>query len=114
MSKKRRQHSAQYKFQIAVEAARAEKTVSQIASEHNIHPNQVSQWKRQLLESGPEVDVAVRAVQVSCECEGERQCGSSLGNLDGDCGRVSARVRHHAFRVRCLPASGCPITSAVE
>ena len=46
MTKKRRQHSAQYEFQIALEAARREKTVSQIASEHNIHPNQVSQWKR--------------------------------------------------------------------
>ena len=55
MTKKRRQHSAQYKFQIALEAARREKTVSQIASEHNIHPNQVSQWKRQLLDSGAEV-----------------------------------------------------------
>ncbi len=55
MSQKRRQHSAEYKFRIALEAARGEKTVSQIASEHNIHPNQVGQWKRRLLESGPEV-----------------------------------------------------------
>ena len=55
MSKKRRQHSAQYKFQVALEATKGEKTVSQIGSIHNVHPNQVSQWKRQLLENGADV-----------------------------------------------------------
>jgi len=55
MTEKRRQHNAQYKFRIALEAAKGEKTVSQIASEHNVHPTQVRAWKRQLLESGPAV-----------------------------------------------------------
>ena len=52
MSQQRRSFSAQFKFQIALEAARGTKTLSELASQHQVHPNQISQWKRQLLEEG--------------------------------------------------------------
>lgn len=52
MAKKRKRYSAQFKFQVALEAVKGLKTVNQLASEHELHPNQVSQWKRQLLEEG--------------------------------------------------------------
>jgi len=38
MTKKRRQHTAQFKFRVALEAASEAKTVSQIASEYEVHP----------------------------------------------------------------------------
>jgi putative transposase len=52
MSKKRMRYSAQFKFQLALEAAKGLKTINELASEHSVHPNQVSEWKRQLLEAG--------------------------------------------------------------
>jgi len=52
LTKKRKRYSAQFKFQVALEAIKGLKTVNQLASEHQLHPNQVSQWKRQLLEEG--------------------------------------------------------------
>lgn len=52
MTKKRKRYSAQFKFQVALEAIKGLKTVNQLASEHELHPNQVSQWKRQLLAEG--------------------------------------------------------------
>lgn len=52
MSKKRTRYSAQFKFQLALEAAKGLKTIHELASEHGVHPNQVSEWKRQLLEVG--------------------------------------------------------------
>jgi putative transposase len=52
MSKQRRRHSAEFKFQVALEAAKESKTISELASEHAVHPNQISQWKRQLLDEG--------------------------------------------------------------
>lgn len=55
MSKKRRQYSGRYKFQIALEAAKGNKTLSELASETGVHPNQISSWKRQLLEGGGEL-----------------------------------------------------------
>ena len=52
MSKQRHRYSAQFKFQLALEAAKGLKTINELASEHGVHPNQVSEWKRQLLEVG--------------------------------------------------------------
>jgi transposase-like protein len=52
MSKQRRRYSAQFKFQLALEAAKGLKTINELASEHGVHPTQVSDWKRQLLEGG--------------------------------------------------------------
>ena len=53
MSKKRRQYSPEYKFKVALEAARETRTLAVMASEEHIHPNQISQWKGVLLDEGP-------------------------------------------------------------
>ena len=55
MSKKRRQYSAKYKFQVALEAVKGQKTISELASEHSLHPNQIRDWKRKLMEEGADV-----------------------------------------------------------
>jgi transposase-like protein len=55
MRKKRNNYSAQFKFQVALEAAKGLKTINQLSSEHGVHPNQVSQWKRQVLDEGATV-----------------------------------------------------------
>jgi putative transposase len=55
MSKKRRQYSAKYKFQVALEAAKGQKTISELASEHSIHPNQIREWKQKLMNEGDNV-----------------------------------------------------------
>jgi len=51
MRKPRRNHSAAFKARIALEAIRGEKTVAEIAAHHEVHPNQVTTWKTQALES---------------------------------------------------------------
>lgn len=58
MSKQRRRFNADFKFRVALEAAKGQQTISELAGKHNLHPNQISQWKRQLLEEG--VDVFAR------------------------------------------------------
>jgi putative transposase len=55
MSTKRIRHTAKFKFQIAVEAIKPDKTINQLASEHQLHPSQISQWKKQLLEQGSDI-----------------------------------------------------------
>ena len=52
MAKKRQQYSNDFKFKIALEAVKEVKTVSQIAAEHNLHPTQIGNWKKQLLGEG--------------------------------------------------------------
>ena len=55
MARKRRKHSAQFKFKVALVAAKGNRTINEIASEYNLHPNQVSNWKKQLMTEGPVV-----------------------------------------------------------
>ena len=55
MAKSKRTHSAQFKFRVALEALGEAKTVSQIASEYEVHPTLVRQWKKRLQEGGAEI-----------------------------------------------------------
>lgn len=52
MTKKRRRYSAEFKFQVALDAAKGLKTLNELAGEHGVHPNQISQWKGELLAGG--------------------------------------------------------------
>jgi transposase-like protein len=54
MGKHRRQFSAGLKAKIAVEAIKGQRTVQEIASSYGVHPNQVTNWKKQLLDFSPE------------------------------------------------------------
>jgi putative transposase len=51
----RRHHDAAFKAKVALEAIKGEKTMAQIASEFGVHPNQIRQWRRHLLEMLPGV-----------------------------------------------------------
>jgi transposase len=51
----RRTHSPEFKARVAMEAISGRKTLQEIAAEHAIHPIQVSQWKKQLLESASDL-----------------------------------------------------------
>ena len=55
MSKTRRNHSPQFKAKVAVEALQGEKTVHEIAAKYQVHPTQVTQWRRQLIDQAADV-----------------------------------------------------------
>jgi transposase-like protein len=55
MAKRRKRYSPDLKFRVALEAARGQETINELASRHGVHPNQIGQWKRQLLEQGAQV-----------------------------------------------------------
>jgi transposase len=50
MSKKRRKFTAEFKARVALNALSGEHTLSELASKYGVHPNQVSQWKKQAKE----------------------------------------------------------------
>lgn len=55
MKNKRRNHNAAFKAKVALAAVKSDKTIAELASEYEVHPNQITQWKKQLLESVPEL-----------------------------------------------------------
>ena len=52
---RRKQYDSQFKAQVALEAIKNQQTLAQIASEYGVHPNQVSQWKKQVLDQLPQL-----------------------------------------------------------
>ena len=55
MATKRRQFTAKFKAEVAMEALRGDRPIQAIAAKHAVHPNQVSGWKRQAQEGLREV-----------------------------------------------------------
>jgi transposase-like protein len=55
MKRQRKQYSADLKAKIAVEAVKGQRTMQEIASHYSVHPSQVTQWKKQLLECAGDI-----------------------------------------------------------
>lgn len=83
MAKKRRQHNAEFKAKIALEALKGIEPVHAIAAKHEIHPVQVSQWKQQLAARLPEV-FARKPGHAGRRRQGARRRTVSQGRPAGD------------------------------
>jgi transposase-like protein len=75
--RQRRTHSATFKAQVAVAALRGDKTIAEVAEKFEVHPNQVTAWKAQLIER-------------SSEAFGEKADGyAGSGLCDRFCSKIS-------------------------
>ena len=84
MSVQRKRHTAQFKFQIAVEAIKNDQTINQLASKQGLHPSQISQWKRQLLEEGATVFSTTTAHQLQQQEAVQAELYEQIGRLKMD------------------------------
>jgi putative transposase len=55
MKPTRKRYSAEFKARVAIEAIREQKTINEIASRYEVHPNQVTTWKKQALSELPQL-----------------------------------------------------------
>jgi transposase len=51
----RRNHGAVFKAKVALEAIKGEETLVELAARFQVHPNQITEWKKQLLDRAPEI-----------------------------------------------------------
>jgi putative transposase len=82
MSKKRRQHSPDLKIRVALEAIKGIEPVHAIAAKYQVHPVQVSQWKKELLERLPEVFARKAPEGVAEAAEREARLFQKIGQLE--------------------------------
>jgi len=50
MRRTRRNHSANFKAKVALSAIKGDRTLAEIAEQFDVHPNQISDWKQQMLD----------------------------------------------------------------
>ena len=81
MTKKRRRYKAEFKFKVALEAAREIKTISQLASEYQVHPNQIRTWKKQLLTGGADIFNTNKDRQQQAQTAREAEVFEQIGRL---------------------------------
>ena len=55
MGRKRKSHTAALKAQVALAAVKGDKTISELAALHGVHPTLIHAWKKQLVEGAAEL-----------------------------------------------------------
>lgn len=77
----RKRYDATFKAKVAIEAIKGQRTVNEIASMYQMHPNQVTQWKKQALQQLSEVFSNGRARADMAEEELRNQLYEQIGRL---------------------------------
>jgi transposase len=55
MKRKRRNHSTDFKAKVAVAVLKGDRTLAELAEDFDVHPNQITDWRKQLLENADQV-----------------------------------------------------------
>jgi putative transposase len=81
MKKQRKSYTAAFKAKVALEAIKGQRTTNEIASAYEVHPNQVTQWKKQAVSQLSEIFSNGRARADAAEEELRNQLYQQIGQL---------------------------------
>ena len=81
MSRKRRQHSPDLKARVGLEALKGIEPVHAIAAKYQVHPVQVSQWKKEATDRLPEVFAGKADHDAEAAKEREKELYEEIGRL---------------------------------
>jgi putative transposase len=81
MSEQRKIYSTDFKAKVALAAIKGQQTINELAATYSVHPNQVTQWKKQALEAIPDSFSAHRARETRADEELKAQLYQQIGQL---------------------------------
>ena len=81
MLTQRRRYSATFKAKVALEALKGQRTVNEISAHYGIHPNLVTNWKKQVLEGLPQIFAERRSQLQAAEEDLKAQLYQQIGQL---------------------------------
>ena len=87
----RKSFTAEFKAKVALEALRSEKTVNELAGAYDVHPNQVSNWKREAQAGLVAIFSTQRGQQAAHELAERERLYSQIGRLQVETGVVEKK-----------------------
>ena len=81
MAGKRRRFTAEFKARVVRAALREDKTLAELASQFDVHPSQITEWKRQVLDAMPEVFGRRKAADAKAVEDHEARLYEQVGKL---------------------------------
>ena len=81
MARKRRRFEAPFRAKVALAAVRGDKTTAELAAKFGVHGNQVSAWKKLLLEHAPELFEDGRLQKRNADSAGDAELYEQIGRL---------------------------------
>ena len=81
MAGKRRRFTAEFKARVVRAALREDKTLAELASQFGVHPSQITEWKRQVLDAMPEVFGRRKAADAKAVEDHEARLYEQVGKL---------------------------------
>ncbi|BDI30570.1 transposase [Capsulimonas corticalis] len=87
MPNTRKQYSAAFKAQVVLEALKETKTVAQLASEHQIHPNLLTKWKQEAI-----ADLALVFERKNSQAKAQEAQEQKVEQLYQEIGRLTTQV----------------------
>ena len=94
MGPRRKRYSAAFKAKVALAAAKGQNTLSELALQYELHANQISKWKTQLLESAPELFRDGRRTKKKKEGIREEELYEQIGRLKVEVDWLKKKVDH--------------------
>ena len=91
---KRTNYTKEFKARVALAAIRGDKTANELASEYDVHPTQINQWKRQALESLPEVFGSKKPRQEAAQEEERNRLFQQIGKLQVEVDWLKKKTGH--------------------
>ena len=79
--KHRKNYKSEFKAKVALEAVRGRLTINEISKEFGVHPNQISKWKKQFLESLPQIFENLKSAKTEEQEELVNQLYQQIGQL---------------------------------
>lgn len=80
-NKQRKNYNSQFKAKVALEAVKGRLTINELSKQFGVHPNQISKWKKQFLESLPQVFENSEPVKDASQEELVNQLYQQIGQL---------------------------------
>ena len=81
MARQRKQYTGAFKAKIALEAIKGQRTIQELATAYGVHPNQITTWKKQLLESAEDIFSGARERREQSDEQEKDELYRQIGRL---------------------------------